>query len=109
MGTVADVTSSGQQLTGFQPEAIVGRTLDWYADHARDLPWRRPGVSPWAVLVSEFMLQQTPVERVRGPWAAWLDRWPSPDALAAAPAGAAVRAWAAWATLAGHCGCTRRL
>jgi A/G-specific adenine glycosylase len=93
VGTVADVTSSGQQLTEFQPEAIVGRTLDWYADHARDLPWRRPNVSPWAVLVSEFMLQQTPVERVRSPWAEWLDRWPSPDALAAAPAGAAVRAW----------------
>ena len=45
------------------------------------------------MLVSEFMLQQTPVERVRGPWAAWLERWPSPDALAAAPAGEAVRAW----------------
>jgi A/G-specific adenine glycosylase len=45
------------------------------------------------VLVSEFMLQQTPVARVRGPWAAWLDRWPSPEALAAAPVGAAVRAW----------------
>ena len=44
-------------------------------------------------MVSEFMLQQTPVERVRGPWAAWLDRWPTPEALAAAPAGEAVRAW----------------
>jgi A/G-specific adenine glycosylase len=45
------------------------------------------------VLVSEFMLQQTPVERVREPWAEWLKHWPSPDALAAAPAGDAVRAW----------------
>ena len=44
-------------------------------------------------MVSEFMLQQTPVERVRGPWAAWLDRWPTPEALAAAPAGEAVRVW----------------
>ncbi len=87
------MTSPGLQLPAFRPDAIVGRTLDWYAEHARDLPWRRPGVTPWAVLVSEFMLQQTPVERVREPWAAWLERWPSPDSLAAAPAGAAVRAW----------------
>ena len=87
------MTSPGQQLPAFRPRAIVGRTLDWYSEYARDLPWRRPGVTPWAVLVSEFMLQQTPVERVRGPWAAWLERWPSPDALAATPAGAAVRAW----------------
>ena len=93
LGTVADMTGTALQLPSFRPRTIVGRTLDWYAEHARDLPWRRPGVSPWAVLVSEFMLQQTPVERVRGPWAEWLDRWPSPDALAAAPAGAAVRAW----------------
>jgi A/G-specific adenine glycosylase len=87
------VTSPARQLPAFRPRAIVGQTLDWYARHARDLPWRRPDVTPWAVLVSEFMLQQTPVERVRGPWAEWLERWPSPDALAAAPAGDAVRAW----------------
>jgi A/G-specific adenine glycosylase len=93
MGTVARVISPGPEVSAFRPRAIVSRTLAWYAEHARDLPWRRPGVSPWAVLVSEFMLQQTPVERVRGPWAAWLERWPSPDALAAAPAGEAVRAW----------------
>src|ERR687895_2878119 len=89
----SSVTSPGPHLPAFRSRAIVDRTLDWYAEHARDLPWRRPGVTPWAVLVSEFMLQQTPVERVRRPWAAWLERWPSPGALAAAPAGAAVRAW----------------
>jgi A/G-specific adenine glycosylase len=93
VGTVANVSGPGQQLTANRSQAIVGRTLNWFAEHARDLPWRRPGVTPWGVLVSEFMLQQTPVERVRGPWAEWLDRWPSPDALAAVPAGAAVRAW----------------
>ena len=93
VGTVADVVGPGQQPPAFRPRAIVGRTTTWYAEHARDLPWRRPDVTPWAVLVSEFMLQQTPVERVRGPWAAWLDRWPSPAALAEAPAGEAVRAW----------------
>jgi len=44
-------------------------------------------------MVSEFMLQQTPVERVGRPWQAWMDRWPTPKALAAAPAGDAIRAW----------------
>jgi A/G-specific adenine glycosylase len=82
-----------RELPAFRPRAIVSRTLDWYAEHARDLPWRRPGVSAWAMLVSEFMLQQTPVERVRDPWAAWLKRWPNPARLAAVPAGEAVRAW----------------
>ena len=65
------------------PEALTGPVLAWYAEHARDLPWRSPGVSPWAVLVSEVMLQQTPVARVLPVWEAWLDRWPTPAALAA--------------------------
>lgn len=72
---------------------VVGRVVAWYDANARDLPWRAPGTSPWAVLVSEFMLQQTPVERVREPWARWLERWPTPAALAATPSGEAVRAW----------------
>ena len=67
--------------------------LGWYAEHARDLPWRSPGTSPWAVLVSEVMLQQTPVSRVEPVYRAWLQRWPTPAALAAEPAGEAVRAW----------------
>lgn len=75
------------------PAAAVQAVLDWYGTHARDLPWRRPGVSPWAVLVSEFMLQQTPVDRVLEPWVRWLERWPQPADLAGAPAGDAVRAW----------------
>lgn len=75
------------------PESTVETILAWYTEHARDLPWRRPGIDAWAVLVSEFMLQQTPVARVRQPWAAWLERWPTPADLAAAPAGEAVRAW----------------
>jgi A/G-specific adenine glycosylase len=65
----------------------------WFAEHARDLPWRRPGTSPWAVLVSEVMLQQTPVSRVLSPYLAWLDRWPEPAALAADSPGEAVRMW----------------
>ncbi len=67
--------------------------LRWYDDHARELPWRGPGVGAWEVMVSEFMLQQTPVARVLEPWRQWIERWPTPSALAAAPAGEAVRAW----------------
>ncbi len=67
--------------------------LDWYAENARDLPWRRPGATPWAVMVSEFMLQQTPVARVLPVYRSWMTRWPDPAALAAAPSGEAVRAW----------------
>lgn len=67
--------------------------LDWYDEHARDLPWRRPEASPWSVMVSELMLQQTPVARVLPVHAAWLERWPTPADLAAEPSGEAVRAW----------------
>jgi A/G-specific adenine glycosylase len=67
--------------------------LHWYASHARDLPWRKPDASPWAVLVSEIMLQQTPVSRVLPAYAAWLERWPAPPALAAASPADAVRQW----------------
>ena len=67
--------------------------LRWYADHARDLPWRRPEASPWSVLVSEVMLQQTPVARVLPVHDAWLERWPTPADLAAEATGEAVRAW----------------
>ena len=74
-------------------DVAVAAVAGWYAAHARDLPWRRAGVSPWGVLVSEFMLQQTPVVRVLPVWRSWLERWPTPDALAAEPPGEAVRAW----------------
>ena len=62
------------------PAEVVSGVLDWYAAHARDLPWRRPEATPWGVLVSELMLQQTPVARVLEPWAAWMERWPTPAA-----------------------------
>lgn len=65
----------------------------WYDKNARDLPWREPGVSAWAVLVSEVMLQQTPVVRVLPAWRAWLTRWPGPAELAAEPAAEAIRMW----------------
>ncbi len=67
--------------------------LSWYAEHARELPWRGPEATPWAVMVSEFMLQQTPVARVLPVFDSWLATWPTPGALADAPSGEAVRAW----------------
>lgn len=67
--------------------------LEWYDEHARDLPWRSPTASAWSVMVSEFMLQQTPVARVLPVHDAWLQRWPTPAALAAESTGEAVRMW----------------
>lgn len=68
--------------------------IEWYAANARDLPWRRDGFSAWSVLVSEFMLQQTPVNRVIPHLQAWLERWPTPSALADEPAAEALTQWA---------------
>lgn len=65
----------------------------WYDEHARDLPWREPGVGAWAILVSEIMLQQTPVVRVLPAWRAWLHRWPTPAALADDTPAEAIRMW----------------
>jgi A/G-specific adenine glycosylase len=72
---------------------LHNRITDWFAGTARDLPWREPSCSPWGVLVSEIMLQQTPVVRVLPVWREWLERWPSPAGLAGEPAGQAVRSW----------------
>jgi A/G-specific adenine glycosylase len=72
----------------------VGDVLvDWFARAARDLPWRRPDTDTWAVLVSEVMLQQTPVARVEPVWREWMTRWPTPAALAAASPAEVIRAW----------------
>jgi A/G-specific adenine glycosylase len=65
---------------------------EWFAEHGRDLPWRRTR-DPYAILVSEVMLQQTQVERVVPRWHAWLERWPTPAALAAAAPADAIREW----------------
>ena len=69
------------------------RILDWYAANARPLPWRDPSCSPWGVLVSEVMAQQTPVARVAPAWVEWMERWPTPAHLAAESPGEVVRAW----------------
>jgi len=77
------------------PGSGLARSITaWFDANGRDLPWRREGFSAWGTLVSEFMLQQTPVSRVIPRLAEWLDRWPTPAALAAVPPGEAVRAWA---------------
>jgi A/G-specific adenine glycosylase len=65
----------------------------WFADNRRDLPWREPGTTPWGVLVSEIMLQQTPVARVEPVWREWIVRWPTPAHLAASSVADAVRHW----------------
>ena len=67
--------------------------LAWYEAEARELPWREPDCPAWPVLISEIMLQQTPVVRVLPIWQEWVQRWPTPADLAAAPAGDAIRHW----------------
>jgi A/G-specific adenine glycosylase len=65
----------------------------WYHRERRDLPWRAPAVTAWQILVSEYMLQQTPVARVLPIWLDWVARWPIPSATAAAGAADVLRAW----------------
>ena len=65
----------------------------WFTRAKRELPWRAPGVSPWQIMVSEFMLQQTPVARVAPIWVEWIARWPTPSATASASAADVLRAW----------------
>jgi A/G-specific adenine glycosylase len=74
---------------------IARLAVDWFIASARDLPWRHPDTSAWGVLVSEIMLQQTPVNRVEPAWQAWLERWPTPAAMAGDPdqPAAAIRLW----------------
>jgi A/G-specific adenine glycosylase len=72
---------------------LADRLLPWFAAHARDLPWRHADVTGWGVLVSEIMLQQTPVARVEPIWHEWMRRWPRPSDLAAAPTAEVLRAW----------------
>lgn len=71
---------------------LADALLEWYDREARDLPWRRTR-DPYAILVSEVMLQQTQVARVVPRWEAWLERWPSAAALAEAPVPEVLAAW----------------
>jgi A/G-specific adenine glycosylase len=79
-------------VTGADPTTVAA-VCAWYLAHRRELPWRAEGRTPWGVLVSEVMLQQTQVARVLPAWTAWLQRWPTPAALAADAPGEAVRQW----------------
>ncbi|MCM1013605.1 MULTISPECIES: A/G-specific adenine glycosylase [unclassified Brevibacterium] len=79
------------------PESAITRVqttiIDWFEAAARPLPWRAEGTSAWAVLVSEIMSQQTPVSRVAPRWSEWLERWPTPADLAAAPTAEVLQRW----------------
>ncbi len=70
-----------------------GQLLAWFDVHERDLPWRRTNADAWHILISEFMLQQTPVARVLGPWSEWVRRWPTPAYMASATGADVLRAW----------------
>ena len=72
---------------------VAGLVIAWYEVNARELPWRHADATPWGVLVSEVMLQQTPVTRVLPVWTEWMRRWPTPAALAADTTAEAIRAW----------------
>ncbi len=65
--------------------------LTWFDENQRDLPWRK--TNPWGVMVSEFMLQQTPVNRVLPKWNEWMERWPDPASLASAKKSDVISAW----------------
>ena len=79
-------------MVGIDP-AVCTIAAQWFGANARDLPWRAADRSPWGVVVSEVMLQQTPVSRVLPAWTAWMQRWPTPSALAAAPTSEVIRMW----------------
>ncbi|MDO5633888.1 MAG: A/G-specific adenine glycosylase [Micrococcus sp.] len=81
------------ELSAQRAAALHTPVLDWFEVHARDLPWRSPQCSPWGVLVSEIMLQQTPVIRVLPRWQDWMTRWPTPADLAQAPTSEVLTAW----------------
>jgi A/G-specific adenine glycosylase len=74
-------------------QTLADAAIRWFDENARDLPWRKPEAGAWGVLVSEIMLQQTRVTRVLPAWHAWMERWPTPAALAADQPGEAIRMW----------------
>ena len=65
--------------------------ISWFEENKRDLPWRN--TTPWGVMVSEFMLQQTPVSRVLPRWIEWMQRWPTAQDLASASTSEVITAW----------------
>lgn len=90
-GAAIDSGVEGARAASPMPSAQA--VVSWYREHARDLPWREPGTTPYGVLVSEVMSQQTPVARVVPAWRQWMERWPDPAALAGAATGEVLRVW----------------
>lgn len=89
------IGSDRVSTTGSRDRALALQEVlaGWFAREARDLPWRAPDRTPWGVLVSEVMAQQTPVARVAPVWTAWMERWPTPATFAAAATADVLRAW----------------
>jgi A/G-specific adenine glycosylase len=85
-------TDSLHLRPSLESEPVEAALLAWFDAHGRDLPWRRTR-DPYAILVSEVMLQQTQVDRVVQRYLAWLERWPAVEALAAATPADVIRAW----------------
>lgn len=80
-------------ISSLSPPKLHQIVTKWYAEHARVLPWRAASTSAWGVLVSEIMLQQTPVARVEPSWREWMKQWPTPKELAEASQSDVLRAW----------------
>ncbi|MEU6159698.1 A/G-specific adenine glycosylase [Streptomyces sp. NPDC047130] len=92
-GPAAAHSAAPQAAPGTDTVPLHTPVIAWFEANARDLPWRRAEAGAWGVMVSEFMLQQTPVARVLPVYEQWLARWPRPADLAAEAPGEAVRAW----------------
>lgn len=88
-----DSGSDPGERKGNQVPIDKGALLTWFDGEARDLPWRAPGVTGWQILMSEIMLQQTPVSRVAPIWEDWVQRWPVPSKMAASSQAEVLRAW----------------
>lgn len=83
----------GTGLAGHHAEHVRLKLAAWWEVNARDLPWRFGRATPWGVLVSEVMSQQTQMSRVVPYWTAWMNRWPDAAALAAAPKSEVITMW----------------
>lgn len=93
-GRCSPLSTVPEPVPDSRPDALdPDALLAFFDGRGRDLPWRAARAGPWAVMVSEFMLQQTPVVRVLPVFGAWMERWPRPADLAADSPGDAVRAW----------------
>ena len=87
------VTMENTEAALVEIEPIRLRLFDWWSRYARDLPWRFGRTTPWGVLVSEVMSQQTQMSRVVPYWTAWMKVWPDAASLAGAPKAEVITAW----------------